>query len=120
MQLAAFVEEALPLRFVKHPGKLSREADDVGLGATGIPEGLGGLRADTDFYHPEKRSDRRPQSRRSPSSATNTSSDSKVCLTPGCVKAAARMLDNMDEEVMPLSWCLTLSAIAMSMLSNKK
>ena len=116
MQLAAFVEEALPLRFVKHPGKLSREADDVGAGPAGIPEGLGGMRADTDFYHPEKRNDR-PQSRRSPSSATNTS-DSKVCLTPGCVKAAARMLDNMDEEVM--SWWHIGYAKEMSVLSDKK
>ena len=25
--------------------------------------------------------------------------EAEVCLTPSCVKAAARMLDNMDEEV---------------------
>ena len=115
MQLAAFVDEALPVRFVKHPGKPSRRADDVAADTAGIPVGLGGMRADTDFYHPEKRNDR-PESRRSPSSATNTS-DAKVCLTPGCVKAAARMMDNMDEEVM--SWCYIGSAKEMSMLSDK-
>ena len=115
LQLAAFVDEALPVRFVKHPGKPTRRADVAGAGAAGIPEGLGGMRADTGFYHPEKRNDR-PESRRSPSSATNTS-DAKVCLTPGCVKAAARMLDNMDEEVM--SRCYIRSAKEMSMLSEK-
>ena len=75
LQLATLVDEALPVRFVKHPGKLTRRADNVGVGATGIPEGLGGIRADMDFYHPEKRNDR-PESRRSPSSATTNTSDS--------------------------------------------
>ena len=100
-QLSAFVGGVLPVRFVKHPGRpaYDRSAYDEGALGLGIPEGLGAFRADMDFSHPEKNSNRRrkgPESRESPSS---TSTESKVCLTPSCVKAAARMLDNMDDEV---------------------
>ena len=92
----------MPVRFVKHPGRSAndRTAYDEGALGLGIPEGLGAFRADMDFSHPEKNSRRRRRDRsESRESLSSTSTESKVCLTPSCVKAAARMLDNMDDEV---------------------
>ena len=100
-QLSAFVGGVLPVRFVKHPGRpaYDRSAYDEGALGLGIPEGLGAFRADMDFSHPEKNSRRRRDRSESRESPSSTSTESKVCLTPSCVKAAARMLDNMDDEV---------------------
>ena len=37
----------------------------------------------------------------SPQDYRTEETEAEVCLTPSCVKAAARMLDNMNEEVNP-------------------
>ena len=98
MQLSAFVGEVLPLRFVKHPGRPSNKRSDEGAASFGLgtPEGPGNFRAGVDFDHPEKN---RNRNKRRPAASRQSPSGSKVCLTPSCVKAAARMLDNMDDKV---------------------